>query len=147
MLSAFINGTGAGDIARSLTLMGLGGKGFERSFYQHSRYMHEIIMRVRRLIHEGLLEEISASVHNMIKERQIDTLEGEVIISKIKNNELNEIQTMNLPLPIAVSYDMGWQKRAGGRVYDSLSGHGYFIGCRTGKVVAMGVKKSVVEHV
>ena len=70
MLSAFINGTGAADITRTLTLMGLGGKGFERSFYRHSRYMHEIIMRVtRRLIREGLLEEISASVHNMIKER------------------------------------------------------------------------------
>ena len=142
MLSAFMNGTGGADITRTLTLMGLGGKGFERSFYRHSRFMHEIIMRVtRRLIREGLLEEISASVRNMIEEREIGTLEGEVILSKIKKNELNDIETMNLQLPIAVSYDMGWQKRAGGRVYDSLSGHGYFIGCRTGKVVAMGVKK------
>jgi hypothetical protein len=41
MLSAFINGTGAADITRTLTLMGLGGKGFERSFYQHSRYMQQ----------------------------------------------------------------------------------------------------------
>ena len=147
MLSAFINGTGAVDITRSLILMGLGGKGFERSFYRQSRYMHEIIMRVtRRLIHEGLLEEIGASVHHMIKERRIDALEREGILSKIKKNELNKIETLNLPVPIAVSYDMGWQKRAGGRVYDSLSGHGYFIGCRTGKVVAMGVKKSVVGH-
>ena len=62
MLSAFINGTGAADITRTLTLMGLGGKGFERSFYRHSRYMHEIIMRVRRLIHEGLL-----SLQNLIR--------------------------------------------------------------------------------
>ena len=61
-------------------------------------------------------------------------------------NESNEIQTQNLPVPFAVSYDMVWQKRTGGRVYDSLSNHGYFIGCRTGKVVAMGIKKYVVGH-
>lgn len=42
---------------------------------------------------------------------------------------------------ITVSYDMGWQKRATGKVYDSLSGHGYFIGCNTDLVVRMGVKK------
>ena len=84
MLSAFINGTGDVDITRSLILMGLGGKGFERSFYRQSRYMHEIIMRVtKRLVHEALLEEIGASVDHMIKERQIDALEGGVILSKI----------------------------------------------------------------
>ena len=36
-------------------------------------------------------------------------------------------------------FDMGWQKRATGRVYDSLSSHGYMIGCSTGKVISMGV--------
>ena len=34
---------------------------------------------------------------------------------------------------------MGWQKKRSGRQYDSMSGHGYFIGCRTGKVVLCGV--------
>ena len=36
---------------------------------------------------------------------------------------------------------MGWQKKGSGRQYDSMSGHGYFIGCRTGKVVLCGVLK------
>ena len=36
---------------------------------------------------------------------------------------------------------MGWQKRAGGRVYDSLSGHGFFIGQKTGKCISYGVLK------
>ena len=56
----------------------------------------------------------------------------------------------NLPkgiskIPIAVSYDMGWSKRGTGKVYNSLSGHAYFIGCRTGKVFKCGVlQKSCV---
>jgi hypothetical protein len=29
---------------------------------------------------------------------------------------------------------MGWQKRAGGRVYDSLSGHGFLIGQKKANV-------------
>ena len=42
---------------------------------------------------------------------------------------------------ITVSFDMGWQKRSGGHIYDSLSGHGYFLGCLLGNVVYYGVIK------
>ena len=42
---------------------------------------------------------------------------------------------------ITVSFDMGWQKRSGGHIYDSLSGHGYFLGCLLGNVVSYGVMK------
>ena len=35
---------------------------------------------------------------------------------------------------------MGWQKRSTGKVYDSLSGYAYKIGCRTGKIIDMCVK-------
>ena len=40
---------------------------------------------------------------------------------------------------ISISYDMGWQKRATGRIYDSLSGHGFFIGCLSKNVVNYGL--------
>ena len=43
---------------------------------------------------------------------------------------------------IAISYDMGWQKRSTGKVYDSISGHGYLIGCRTGKILGMQVRQT-----
>ena len=42
---------------------------------------------------------------------------------------------------ISVSYDMGWQKRATGRIYDSLSGHGFFVGCLSKNVVRYGLLK------
>ena len=36
---------------------------------------------------------------------------------------------------VAVSFDMGWQKRSSGRTYDSVSGHGMMIGGKTCKIV------------
>ena len=38
---------------------------------------------------------------------------------------------------ISISFDMGWQKKGTGHTYDSNSGHAYYIGVRSGKVVAM----------
>ena len=57
---------------------------------------------------------------------------------------LGEYDKMLLCLLIigpAVSYDMGWQKRVTGRVYNSVSGHGFIIGCHTRCVIGMGVIK------
>ena len=45
------------------------------------------------------------------------------------------------PTPISVSYNMGWQRRSGGWVFDSLSGHGYLMGCLIGKDIHSGVLK------
>ena len=36
---------------------------------------------------------------------------------------------------------MGWNKQSTGKVYDSLSGHGFVIGCLTRKVIGYGVRK------
>ena len=36
---------------------------------------------------------------------------------------------------VAVSFDMGWQKRSSGRTYDSVSGHGMVIGGKTCKII------------
>ena len=44
-----------------------------------------------------------------------------------------------LPLPIIASYDMGWNKRSTGRVYDSPSGHAFMVGCHSGNVISFGV--------
>ena len=41
---------------------------------------------------------------------------------------------------LTVSYDMGWQKRSTGKLYDSLSGHGFIFGCKTGNIIGFRVK-------
>ena len=63
MLTAFINGTDGWDVTRSLVLMGLGSKSFERTFYRKSGYMHKIIMGVtKRFVHTALLDDIYTSI-------------------------------------------------------------------------------------
>ena len=66
--------------------------------------------------------------------------EDNILLDKIKAGQAIDFIT-NSPIGIAVSYDMAWQKRSSGHVYDSLSGHGFFIGCRTGKVISRGILK------
>ena len=40
---------------------------------------------------------------------------------------------------ISISYDMGWKKHSTGRIYDSLSGHRFFIGTPSKDVVQLGL--------
>ena len=61
------------------------------------------------------------------------------VIDDFENGNYDKVKTTIGTIGLTVSYDMGWQKCAGGRVYDSLSGHAYMIGCATGKVINMGV--------
>ena len=42
---------------------------------------------------------------------------------------------------LTCSYDMVWSKRAGGRIYDSVSDHGFLVEVERGKIVGWGVKK------
>ena len=51
-----------------------------------------------------------------------------------------------ITLGLAVSYDMGWQKRSTGRRFDSMSGHGFIIGCRSGKIIGLDVKGKNVQN-
>ena len=68
----------------------------------------------------------------------------EIIEENIKYFKCGEYNKMHKELQtigISISYDMGWQKRATGRIYDSLSGHGYFIGYLGKNIVQYGLMK------
>ena len=55
--------------------------------------------------------------------------------------ELQNLDDVLPPSLLATSYNMGWQTKAGSRVYYSVSGHGFLIGCRSKKVVCFGALK------
>ena len=46
-------------------------------------------------------------------------------------------------MSITVSFDMGWNKRSSGNRYDSISGHAFFIGCLSKKIVATIVSSKI----
>ena len=103
------------------------------------------MQRCRVIVNTALLEEISLTVEDLYEDRMNEEELSEMM-TKITNGELETIKQKLEDIPLAVSYDMGWQKRAGGRVYDSLSGHGFLIGCRSGKVIKFGVLKKNAPH-
>ena len=142
MLSAFYLGTGGYDIGGMASFFCIpGGRGFERTFHTHSSTIHRVILdECYKILEEDMNEEIIATIKNKLKGSYSDA-----DIMKYSNDFIQR-KFDNLPdelksVGIEVSYDMGWNKRSTGRVYDSLSGHAFMIGCRTVNVIDMGVSK------
>jgi hypothetical protein len=93
----------------------------------------------KTVVAEGLKQEITATINEILKDKYTYNEITQYI------HDFNEGNFKNLPeeiliLGLAVSYDMGWQKRSTGRRYDSMSGHGFMIGCRTGLIIGLDVR-------
>ena len=59
---------------------------------------------------------------DVISEHEIN-----VNIEHFKNGNYNLMHKNLHHIGISISYDMGWQKRSTGRIYDSLSGHVFLL--------------------
>jgi hypothetical protein len=127
ILSAYMIGTGGFDICRVMTMMGIsGGPVFERQFYKCSAYIHHKIIEVcAKVVRDALDEEIELSSSTKTKINSSNHTTNTIDDDEVNENT-NELTSTAAPIDVA--FDMGWQKRAGGRVYDSLSGHGFLIG-------------------
>ena len=83
-----------------------------------------------------------------IKATIVETLAGKYTTTEIEKhvdhfmNDNSDISTDILNIGIVIIYNMGWQKRSTGRIYDSLSSHRFMIGCVTGNVVSVGVREN-----
>ena len=96
-------------------------------------YLYWIITEHAQLtIQKALEEEVKATLNkdnielNMTDVRSI--VSGE---AKLKQSKHKDVR-----VGITASTDMGWQKRSSGHRYDSPSGHMFFIGALTKKVIA-----------
>ena len=90
------------------------------------------------IIKEAFVSEVVATIKHKMKH----TFSDDEVTSNIQyflNNKYDEMDNTLVTIAITVSYDMGWQKRATGNIYDSLSGHGFYIGIHTQKIVDYGV--------
>ena len=81
-----------------------------------------------------MIKEVKATM-----EQNLITATANISLSNGIQNCENAINLKLLNLlnnvKLTCSYDMAWQKRAGGRIYDSLSGHGFIIGVIIRKIV------------
>ena len=139
MFAAYHCGTGSLDVVKMLSMLGCNiNLNFERSFSRNMPFIHKKILDCsNRIIDRALREEIEATIDETFEEGD-ESSEKQTIYNEIMRTKNGEMNTNN-PVKLTVSYDMGWSKRSTGKVYDSLSGHGYLVGTRTGKVVRMGV--------
>ena len=126
LLTPYYLGVGSRDIVAFGSMLGLNGSSCFHSCYQNnSKKVEDIIIKVAsQFMDDVLIEEISAT----LKEKNTNKYSTEFLVTEIKNT----LQA----IPISCSYDMGWQKRSTGKVFDSLSGQGYLIGCRSKKVLS-----------
>ena len=138
IIVSFYVGTGGLDIGLITSCLGLeGGRSWESSFTRYSPEICKAIMKVvDETIADGLKEEISLTVSEKLNERKYNSSEIANLTRKYHAGEKTGIEIVD-NVHIAVSFDMGWQKKGTGHTYNSNSGHSYFIGCRSGKVVRM----------
>ena len=141
VMASFYIGSGCEDVASVVSFLGLpGGKSLSRSMSTKAEEINEQLLSVcKTVVAEGLKQEIAATIHEILKDKYTYNEITQYI------HDFNEGNFKDLPeeiviLGLAVSYDMGWQKRSTGRRYDSMSGHGFMIGCRTGLIIGLDVR-------
>ena len=142
LLSSFFIGSGGQDIGSVANFFGFpGGKSWERFFSRKSKKVQELIINiVDEILNDSLANEIIAKIRVLLKGKATEE-EIDENINFFKSGEYDKMHQDLRSIGIAITYDMGWQKRATGRIYDSLSGHGFFIGALTRDIVQYGLKK------
>ena len=142
MMAAFYCGTGGQDIAKALSFLGIpGGKSWEQAFTRHSPKMCDIISSVvNGVIRQSLEEEIKITIREILVTNKYTNEQIHTATTAFFAKDEQNIPALIRKVPLIVSYDMGWQKRSTGKLYDSLSGHGFIFGCKTGNIIGFRVK-------
>ena len=142
VLASYYIGSSGLDVGSVANFLGVpGGKYWEREYSRKSPHAaNKIIELVDTIVYDSMVVEISLRIREMMK-NIISDIEIEKNIEYFKQGEYSKMHKDLHHIGISVSYDMGWQKRATGRIYDSLSGHGFFVGCLSKNVVQYGLLK------
>ena len=104
LLGAFMMGTGAGDVGKFMSMIGVGGGvAFERQFYFNNATACEIILRrCRTIVRKAMLQEIAMTM----REQYNELLSEEVINlyeTLIVNDKLQEIPSYLPCIAITIS--------------------------------------------
>ena len=140
VLSVFVTGQTTNDTKIGYCILGMGSaKKFDKIYGKVSPMICRAISSVsKKFMRRAFLDEVYATMDDVYKDMSKQLLDVEK--KKWKYNEPGR-----LPVSIAVSYDMGWQKRSSGNRYDSMSGHGVLVGCRTKKVIDVIVFSKICQ--
>ena len=79
---------------------------------------------------------IGKHIRDVANESMETALDLEVSMTQeYKGIPVTDWRQQDNSLGLTLSYDMGWSKRSSGNTYNSLSGHGFLIGCFSKKIV------------
>ena len=143
LLASYYIGCGGYDIGSVCNCLGIpGGLNWERRFTRKSPIAAKAINDlVDKIVYESLINEVTLSIREITKDIMSDE-DINTNINFFKSKQYTKMDVNLQHIGISVSYDMGWQKRATGRIYDSLSGHGFFVGCSSKNVVRHGLMEA-----
>jgi hypothetical protein len=131
-------GDGCTEAARLLGLLGL-----PNDTTMEGRSFTIIEERIGPLLRQACEEVVLA---NMIEEVKLSMEASEIqdehdftIWKDALDNKDLKLSHAKMP-KVHASYDMAWQQKGSGHVYNSFSGHGVFVGRHTRKVIALVIK-------
>ena len=78
------------------------------------------------IMQEAMVEEIKATKWGNLDGKKIEAEIDKGIESSLSKNR-EDIPSYIVTIGLTASYDMGWNKRSIGKVYDSLLGQGFLI--------------------
>ena len=124
VLATLACGIGATDSADFLSFL---------NFPNMVSFQRKLFFKIENVIGKYLRDVAHRSMQEMLAKEVEATSKGKgIIVDNIEDNKQNKIG-------LTVSYDMGWNKRSSGNRYDSMSGHCFYIGCRTKKIISSHV--------
>ena len=114
---------------------------WERQHNQHTPFLDQIIIDLaEKMMKDSLRQEINATIRDKLGNLGYTEEAVTREINAWHEKRLEDIPNEILVLGITISFDMGWQKRSTGKLYDSLSGYAYKIGCHTNQIIGLSVK-------
>ena len=121
-----------------------GGKGWERHYHCHSPFLNEIVIDLAdKMTKRSLIREIDTRISEKLKALKYTEEEARSAIKVWHEKDLTNIPHHILKLGLAISFDIGWQKRSTEKLYDSLSGHGLLY-WRNYRLVCKMLKKCII---
>ena len=139
ILASYLNGQGASSLSRVASALNL--ESYKTSKLMYHRVSKDYVSKILRqealaVVNEAMLEELQLSFHDQFPHRSDHWPKFKsVMLGESKDDET----TADLVTNLTISADMGWQKRSSGNRYDSPSGHMFFIGACTGKIITYQV--------
>ena len=107
-----------------------------------------IIDLAEKMMKENICQEIDGTIRDKLEEKRYTDETVTSATNAWYEKVIDKIPPEILILGIAISSDMDWQKKSTGKLYGSLSGYVYKIGCRKGESIGLSVKckKCSVSH-